>query len=543
MNFFSKSSVGVEFHDQWIQVVELSQHGKSIELEAFSRVPVPAGLIQNGELKDKIALQPVLKEAFDNANPRAIARKNISVILPTRSVFSHIFKLPLKLSGKDVSQAISYEAENIVPFALEDLYWDYRVLDKEDPKQAHASQYVLFAAVPKTIAESYAELFESTEIHVNLFGVSIDALLQTLEPCLQEQVEKAVVSFGPLSTQIFLLKGNKLRYFFSSNEGYEKFIRNMQIQHKWNEEEFRKKWQDNALEKDQLEELNSFIQSQYAQTQTLLSENQTETLKELIITGEYASLPLFYDLAQKMFAKIKVTIGDPKKNLEVEDTKFLGMHLKKGEKIPLSIYFTNTIGVALTALRKNLFVPINLLPTHLKSTIKQKSLEGMAAICAVVLTVAGLGISGMVFVQHQNYYFERAQLENQKQMIENTLYGTRYQEIKALFSNFNNELAALSKIEAGLFSVSDLIQEIYVLLPNGITISTFMFDDRNLVLELNGVAQTREKLLELQEIMENNEMIKKVSLPLSNFDKKTDISFAMTLELNFPKLPAYGNSK
>ncbi len=543
MNIFSKTSVGVELHDQYIQVVELSKHGKGIELEAFSRVNVPSGLIQNGELKDKIALQLLIKETFEKANPRPIAKKNISVILPTRAVFSHIFKLPLKLSSKDVYQAISYEAENIVPFSLEDLYWDYRVLDKEDAKQPHSSQYVLFAAVPKTIADSYADLFVSAGIHPDLFGVSIDALLQTLEPCLQESIGKAVVSFGPLSTQIFLLKGNKLRYFFSSNEGYEKFIRNMQDQHKWNEEEFRKKWQDNMLEKEQQDELSGFIQSQYIQAQILFPENQSDTVKELIITGEYASLPLFYDLAQTMFPKNKVTIGDPKKNLIVDDKKFLGEHYKNGDKVPLSIYFTNTIGVALTGLRKKLFNPVNLLPTHLKSQIKQKGIENITFIGTLVLTVISLFISGTIFIEHQNYYFERTQLENKKQMIENTLYGTRYQEIKSLFTNFNGEIAALSKIEAGLFSVSTLIQDIYAILPKGLIITTFMFDDRNLTLELNGVADTREELLGFQQILENNEMIKKVTLPLSNFDKKTDISFAMTLDLSFSKLPKYGQTK
>lgn len=543
MSFFKKTCVGVEFHDQLIQIVELSKHENIIELEALNRIPISDGLIENGEIKNKAALQTKLVEAFDTANPQQIPHKNISVILPTRVVFSHIFKLPLKLSEKDVYQAISYEAENIVPFTLADLYWDYRILEKEDAKQKHASQYVLFTAVPKTIAESYADLFESMKIHVESFGVSIDAVLQILEPYIKEKGENAVLSFGPFSTQTFLLEGNKLRQFFSSNDGYEKFIRNMQTEHQWTEEEFRKKWQHNTLEKEQLNELSAFVRAHYIKARDIMSAEKYTDLKELFITGEYASLPLFYDLAVEIFPNLKVTIGDPKVNLIVQDKKFLAKHMQTGEETLLSIYFTNVIGLALSELRKNLFSPVNLLPTHLKSIIRLKKLEAFGTVWSVGLTLLSLIISGSLFIKHQDYYFERAELETQKQSIENTLYGTRYQDIKTLFGNFNNELTALTKIEAGLFSLSDFIRDIYSVIPDEVSVTSFAFDDINLVMELTGVAPTREKLLELQKILEEQESIKTVTLPLSNFDKKQEISFAITLELNFSKLPKYGNGQ
>lgn len=540
MMFFSRKSVGVEFHDQWIEIVELSKSGKNIELEAFNRMLVPEGVIENGEIKDVATLKTLLADAFENANPKPISRKNICIMLPSRAVFTHIFKLPGKLSPREIEQAIGFEAENIVPFALDDLYWDFRVLYKETSKTADTSQFVLFSAISKMTADNYSEVLHSADIHATLFGVSVDGITQILTPYLEENVASATIIFNSLTTQILLFDGKKLKRFFSSNNGYEKFIRTMIEQHKCTEDELRKKWEEGTLDEDELEELKDFVNAQYEQLKTLYAEDHAEPLKELFVTGEYSSLPIFLELAQKIFPETQISIGDPKRNITVNNEKFIGKYMKKGGKIPLSIYFTNVIGMALAILRKKLFKPINLLPTHIKAEQRHKNMETLGAMGALALTFLNLSLAAFLFVKQQDFSFQRTRLEVEKQSIEKTLYGTRYQEIKTLFSNFNTELNELAKIEAGLFSVSDLINNIYDLLPTGIALTTFELDDTTLTMELEGIAQTRDDLLEFQQILEATEYISEVTLPLSSFDEKNNISFSLNLELNFSQLPEYG---
>lgn len=542
MNFFNKNKVGIEFHDQWIQVVELRLQGKQVFLEAFNRIVVPDGVIENGEIKDKIGLQTVLKDALDTANPRAIAKKQIAVSLPSRATFIHIFQLPLKLSPKDVRQAIGYEAENILPFKLEDLYWDYRVLSKEDPKKDHATQYILFAGIQKNIADEYADLFESIGLETELFGTPVDALLHVLNPHLGETENSAAIAFGPLSTQTLFFTGKHLMGVFSSNDGYEKFLKKMQAEHQGSEEEFREKWENNRLDTEELDELIQFIKRHYTQAQTLFLETFNAAPAKLFLTGEYASLPIFYNLARSSFPESKVLIGDPKRNLVVEDKKFFLKHREKGGKIPLSIYLTNPIGIALASLKRKMEKPINLLPSRIKSDIQRKNLELLGNISAVMMTVVSLLVGGTLFVKHQDLSFERTQLENQREAIENTLHGTRYQEIKSLFTSFNGELGQLSKIEAGFFDLSTFIEDLYALPPEGIQITRFTLDDADLTVQLDGIAARREDLLEFQQILESTEIIKKVDLPLSHFDQKTNISFSVDLELNFSQLPTYGSN-
>jgi len=133
-------------------------------------------------------------------------------------------------------------------------------------------------------------------------------------------------------------------------------------------------------------------------------------------------------------------------------------------------------------------------------------------------------------------------LEVKKQAVERTLFGTRYQEIQATLSSFNEEVAELSTIDRALFSVPDTLEYIRDLIPKSVVINAFEYQDEALTVSLQGVAETRESLLDLQKALEASLLVKEVNVPLSNFDSKSQISFSMEIFLTFSQLPYYANS-
>ena len=54
------------------------------------------------------------------------------------------------------------------------------------------------------------------------------------------------------------------------------------------------------------------------------------------------------------------------------------------------------------------------------------------------------------------------------------------------------------------------------------------------------MADTRDDLLSYQQNLKELEIVKEVSLPLSNFNDKTQIAFTLNLSLQFSKLSPYG---
>jgi len=122
------------------------------------------------------------------------------------------------------------------------------------------------------------------------------------------------------------------------------------------------------------------------------------------------------------------------------------------------------------------------------------------------------------------------------------LYGTRYQEIHSSLNTFNEELIILNSIETALFSVPRVIEDVNELVPNNVELTGLTFQDENLTVAISGIATTRAALLELQNNLEEAAFIETIEVPLSNYDKKTDISFAITMSLKFSELPSYGTA-
>lgn len=545
MNFFRNKIVGIEFHDLLAQFVELKMKGSTkYELESFNRTALEPGIIENGEIKDPDKLREMVSKMFLEANPKSISPKSLALILPSKGVFSHIFSFPASFKPKDIKKSLPYEAENVIPFAIEDMYWDFQVLERQDTTQKHASQYVLFAGIPKTIADQYLKFFESMQIKPVLFGVHATTLQSALQNEVLSKGASMVVEFDAYTTNFLIVKDNTIKYFLSSAEGSEKFFFSLTKEFGLEEKEIIKELKDKSMKEDYLKKIRTFIQKKYKQAQKILEETEGRTdigeITNIFLTGEYASLPQFLDEAQTYFEKKIIGVGDPKKEIIVNDNKFIEKHQKQGGEIPYSVFFINAIGAAKEALLGK--KTINLLPDSVKKSLLQQKIEVLMSIGSVLMLLMSMGLSMFLFLKHYEVSHIRERLEIEKARVENTLYGVRYQEIKEMLVTFNSEVDQLSKIDQGLFSLPQVLEQVYSSIGEGITIKGFKFDDQNLSLELTGIADTREELLALEGSLKQLEFVEDVLAPLSNYDEKEDVSFTIIIQLKFSKLPKYGAS-
>lgn len=536
--------IGIDLHDKFVQLVEIKKSKKQFELSAFNRFNLPEGVIVNGEIKKLSILQNLLIEAFTSANPVGIKPKNVAVILPSKNIFAHIFKLPVKLKHKDLKTLLPSEAETVIPFDIEDVFWDYSILEKEDDTVKRPAQYILFAATPKTIAEQYANLFSGMGITPVLFGIFADSIKQSLLTQLTSNDTDLVIEFGPYSTNYLLTKKGVVKYVLSSSFGSEKLVKTLEQTMKLNSEIAMDNKQHKKLPATSVKQISIFIAKVYKQSAVIIKEKEAirsiGKIKNIYLTGEYSTLPTTYELAKKQFPNKNIIVGDPKANLTIDEKKFRGKD--KSKKVPYSVFFTNAIGVAKVALSFKRKRNINLLPNKLKSKVFHKKVGlvlNAISILMAAIVIAGAAITGYL---HQDFSFTRNKLEIEKAGIENMLYGTRYQEIHSSLNTFNEELIILNSIETALFSVPRVIEDVNELVPNNVELTGLTFQDENLTVAISGIATTRAALLELQNNLEEAAFIETIEVPLSNYDKKTDISFAITMSLKFSELPSYGTA-
>ena len=110
------------------------------------------------------ALQELLSE-------HPVVSKNINICAPGFHTFSKFVKLPPVDTSK-VTQIIQYEAQQNVPFPLEEVVWDYQILGAT----ASGELEVLLVAIKSDIVEGLFRVAESAGLRLQLVDVSPAAL-------------------------------------------------------------------------------------------------------------------------------------------------------------------------------------------------------------------------------------------------------------------------------------------------------------------------------------------------------------------------------
>src|SRR5512137_1567375 len=113
----------------------------------------------------------ILKALQETLAEKAIKARSVNVCAPGFHVFSKFVKLPPVDAGK-VTQIIQYEAQQNVPFPLEEVVWDYQILGSTGGGELE----VLLVAIKADIVEGLFRVTEASGLHLQLTDVSPAAL-------------------------------------------------------------------------------------------------------------------------------------------------------------------------------------------------------------------------------------------------------------------------------------------------------------------------------------------------------------------------------
>src|SRR5881398_1757097 len=163
----SKSFLAIDFGAGTLKLAEfevneagglrLKQYGiKSLGAEGAQETTREATILK--------ALQAAITE-------KAIKAKTVNVCAPGFHVFSKFVKLPPVDTSK-VTQIIQYEAQQNVPFPLEEVVWDYQILGSTPTGELE----VLLVAIKADIVEGLFRVTESAGLSLQVADVSPAAL-------------------------------------------------------------------------------------------------------------------------------------------------------------------------------------------------------------------------------------------------------------------------------------------------------------------------------------------------------------------------------
>lgn len=163
----SKSFLAIDFGAGSLKLAEFEQNeAGGLCLKQYGIKALGAEGAQEATREAAIlkALQQVLAE-------KNFGTKQINVCAPGFHVFSKFVKLPPVDTSK-VTQIIRYEAQQNVPFPLEEVVWDYQILGTS----ANNELEVLLVAVKTEIVEGLFRVADGAGLRLNLVDVSPAAL-------------------------------------------------------------------------------------------------------------------------------------------------------------------------------------------------------------------------------------------------------------------------------------------------------------------------------------------------------------------------------
>jgi type IV pilus assembly protein PilM len=151
----SKTVIGLDIGSSAVKAVELKASGKAFRVVAFAMEPLPADAIVDGAIIDAGAVADAVRRLFDNN--KAFKSKEVCASLSGNAVIVKKITLPV-MTQAELDESIYWEAEQYIPFDIQDVNLDYQILDSGSGPDSRGSMTVLLVAAKKEKIGDYVSV-------------------------------------------------------------------------------------------------------------------------------------------------------------------------------------------------------------------------------------------------------------------------------------------------------------------------------------------------------------------------------------------------
>lgn len=145
--------LGLDISTTAIKLVELSDAGKGmLRVERYVIEPLPKDAVSDGNIANLDQVADTLRHAWKTLGSRI---KNVALALPSSAVITKKILAPASLSGIELENQVEAEANQVIPFALDEVNLDFQVLGPS-PGSPDDMQILLAAARKEKVEDRVA---------------------------------------------------------------------------------------------------------------------------------------------------------------------------------------------------------------------------------------------------------------------------------------------------------------------------------------------------------------------------------------------------
>lgn len=192
-----KPLFGLDIGFNSIKVMQCKPHGKHHQVLGYGVGGFDSKAIKEGVIEDHEQVASAVKEIFDKNLIGNITTKRVALNIPAARTYTRTMNLP-SISDGELAEAVRLEAEQYIPAPLEELYFDYQVIER------NAKGIELLAvATPKKIVDSHMELAAVLGLEPVAFDTSIDAAGRLFhKQGDNNEIPAVLIDFGSIAADI-----------------------------------------------------------------------------------------------------------------------------------------------------------------------------------------------------------------------------------------------------------------------------------------------------------------------------------------------------
>jgi len=290
--------LGIDISSTSVKLIELRRHDQRFRVENFAVEP----LAQNAVIEKNISNLEAVIEGLRAAVRRSQTKlRQAAVAVPGSSAISRTLTLPAGLSGDELEAQIQLQADQYVPYPLEEVNLDFQVLgpSARDPNELE----VLLVASRSENVDIRVDALESAGLKARLVDVESYALEETftrlIAPELPEAAEGtvAVVDVGATMTTLTVFEAQQIVYtrdqVFGGRQLTDEIIRRYGLSY---EEAGRAKRQGGGLPDTYEEEVLAPFREAMGQQvgrslQFFFGASQHNSVDHVVLAGGCAAIP------------------------------------------------------------------------------------------------------------------------------------------------------------------------------------------------------------------------------------------------------------
>lgn len=168
--------IGLDIGSTSVRLLQLSSHGSGYRIDHFGVEPVGEGVVVDKVVQDVEAISNAVSRAVKASGTRA---KYCAIAVSGSAVFTKTISVPSDLAESDIESQVQVEANQYVPYPLDEVSLDFEVLGPS-PRNADLMDILLAASKSENV-ESRQDAIDAAGLKAKVVDVEAFAIANAFE--------------------------------------------------------------------------------------------------------------------------------------------------------------------------------------------------------------------------------------------------------------------------------------------------------------------------------------------------------------------------